>query len=492
MSEASISPSSPADAEGLPALEARIRQDLLCLDYPAKSWVEPLAADVEGTVLDCALIGGGQFGVALAFGLKREHVPNVMVYDRGPEGFEGPWMSFARMDMLRTPKELTGPDLGVGSLTFRAWYEAQHGRAGWDKLTRIPRPVWMGFLRWYRKLLELPVQNDTEVIAVEPLSPKLFKLTMLHQGKRQTVHARTVVFCSGAEGSGARIVPAFIREALPAHLYAHTNDPIDFDRLKGKVIGLLGAGASAFDNAATALEQGAAEAHLCFRREQMPTQNPRRWMEFSGFLAHYPELSDAERWAYMHRLYDISQPPPEPTFRRATSLAGFHLHPSTPWQKVGARADGRVDVQTPQGVMKFDFIIAATGISVDLRVRPEFAGLLPGMALWGDRYSPPAELADDRLAGFPYLGRYCDLQEKTPGAAPWAQRVFTITRGATLSMGPSAASNSNMKYTAPRIVAGVTRQLFLDARQSYYERFAGTRHDELDRGEVAKKLRAAA
>src|ERR1700761_3355384 len=91
----------PADAEGLPALEARIRQDLLCLDYPAKPWVEPIAADVEGPVLDCALIGGGQFGVALAFGLKREHVGNIMVYDRGPEGFEGPWMSFARMDMLR-------------------------------------------------------------------------------------------------------------------------------------------------------------------------------------------------------------------------------------------------------------------------------------------------------------------------------------------------------------------------------------------------------
>ena len=482
----------PPDAEGLAALEARVRHDLACLDYPAKDWVEPIAADVDGTVLDCALIGGGQFGVALAFGLRREHVANIMVYDRSPTGVEGPWMSFARMDMLRTPKDLTGPDLGVGSLTFRAWYEAQHGRAGWDKLNRIPRPVWMGFLRWYRRVLDLPVQNDTEVLAVEPFGPKLFKLTMMHAGVCQTVHARTVVFCSGAEGSGARVVPSLIRDALPAHLYAHTNDPIDFEALKGKNIGILGAGASAFDNAATALEAGAAEAHLCFRRDQLPVQNPRRWMEFSGFLAHYPELSDAERWAYMHRLYDLSQPPPEPTFRRATALPGFQLHPSTPWQKVSMAPNGQVEVQTPQGPMRFDFVIAATGIAVDLSMRPEFAGVLPGMALWRDRYSPPAELKDDRLAGFPYLGRYCDLLEKTPGAAPWAQRVFTITRGATLSMGPSAASNSNMKYTAPRIIAGVTRQLFLDGRQAYYERFTGTFHDELDRGEVAKKLRHAA
>jgi hypothetical protein len=28
---------------------------------------------------------------------------------------------------LRSPKQLIGPDLGVPSLTFRAWYEAQHG-----------------------------------------------------------------------------------------------------------------------------------------------------------------------------------------------------------------------------------------------------------------------------------------------------------------------------------------------------------------------------
>ena len=477
---------------GLAALEARVKQDLACLNYPAKAWVEPVTADVAGPVLDCALIGGGQFGVALAFGLKRECVSNVMVFDRNPAGEEGPWMTFARMDMLRTPKDLTGPDLGIGSLTFRAWYEAQHGVDGWEKLNRIPRPVWMGFLRWYRRVLELPVTNDAEVIAVEPVSAQLFKLTVKLPGGIETVHARTVVFCSGAEGSGARIVPGLIADALPAHLYAHTNDAIDFDALKGKSIGILGAGASAFDNAATALEMGAAEAHLCFRRDKLPVQNPRRWMEFSGFLAHYPELSDAERWAYMHRLYDISQPPPEPTFRRATSLPGFHLHPSTPWQKVQATSDGRVEVTTPNGPMLFDFVIAATGIAVDLQLRPEFAGVLPGMALWRERYSPPAPLADDRLGGFPYLGRFCDLMEKTTGAAPWASRVFTITRGATLSMGPSAASNSNMKYTAPRIIAGVTRQLFLDGRQAYYERFAGTSHDELDRQEVERKLRQAA
>jgi len=46
---------------------------------------------------------------------------------------------------------------------------------------------------------------------------------------------------------------------LPSSLCAHAAQPIDFDHLRGKQVAVIGAGASAFDNAATALEAGAAE-----------------------------------------------------------------------------------------------------------------------------------------------------------------------------------------------------------------------------------------
>ncbi len=45
-----------------------------------------------------------------------------------------------------------------------------------------------------------------------------------------------------------------------------TSSAIAFDDLKGKVVGVLGAGASAFDAAAAALEHGAKEVHLYSRR----------------------------------------------------------------------------------------------------------------------------------------------------------------------------------------------------------------------------------
>lgn len=465
---------------GLTALEAQVARELQCLSYPDKDWV-PASTTPDGQdVLDCAIVGGGQFGLAIAFGLRREKVGRVKVFDANPRGFEGPWMTFARMSMLRTPKDLTGPDLGIGSLTFRAWYEAQHGREGWQTLNRIPRETWMDYLRWYRQALRIDMQNDTALTDIEPLAQDLFRLTFKVDGGEQVVHARTVVLSTGAEGSGARYVPPFISQTIPAHLYAHTNDAIDLAQLKGKKVAILGAGASAFDYASASLESGATEAHIFFRRKQLPLQNPRRWMEFSGFLAHYPELPDAMRWAYMKRLYDIGQPPPVPTFERATSLPGFFMHPGSEWTDLRMLGNDRIAIKTSQGrSFEFDFIIAATGMVVDMALRPELSRILPHVALWGDRYAAPPALADARLARFPYLGRYCDFREKVAGAAPWAGRIFTITRGATMSMGPSAASNSNLKYTAPRIIAGVCRQLFLDQSAQFFDAFMHQEHNEL-------------
>jgi cation diffusion facilitator CzcD-associated flavoprotein CzcO len=472
------------DHIGLADLERRIKSDLECLSYPDKPWVEAARAPDGSKVLDCAVIGGGQFGLSVAFGLRRERVDNVTIFDSNPEGFEGPWLTFARMNMLRTPKDLTGPDLGIGSLTFRAWYHAQHGREGWERLNRIPREDWMNYLRWYRAVLALDMQNESVLERLEPVADDLFRLTFSSGGRTKTVFARTVVLSTGAEGSGARFVTPLIADNLPPHLYAHTNDAVDVETLKGKRIGLLGAGASAFDYASAALEAGAKEARLFFRRKQLPLQNPRRWMEFSGFLAHYPELPDAMRWSYMKRLYDISQPPPAPTFERAVALPGFFMHPATPWERVSTPDGKTVSVETPQGAFEFDFVFAATGMVVDLSLRPELAMIAPHVALWSDRYTAPADMADARLDRFLYLGRYCDFQEKVPGQAPWLQRIFTITRGATMSMGPSAASNSNLKYTAPRIVAGVTRQLFLSQAAAFHQTFLGGEHNELDSQKV--------
>src|SRR6266851_7758218 len=87
---------SPVIARSLEELEAVARRDLAYTAYPAHPWVPSRVQDGE-KLLDVAIIGAGQGGLATAFGLLRERITNIAVFDRNPEGLEGPWVTFARM-----------------------------------------------------------------------------------------------------------------------------------------------------------------------------------------------------------------------------------------------------------------------------------------------------------------------------------------------------------------------------------------------------------
>ena len=123
----------------LEALRERVRFDLECLNYPARPWVRTQPGEED--VLDCAIVGGGQYGQSLAFGLMRERVQRVVVFDANPPGLAGPWLTFARMIMLRTPKDLTGPDLGIGSLSFRACMKRNMARPAGNNFFESPGPT---------------------------------------------------------------------------------------------------------------------------------------------------------------------------------------------------------------------------------------------------------------------------------------------------------------------------------------------------------------
>jgi cation diffusion facilitator CzcD-associated flavoprotein CzcO len=118
---------------GLVALEQRLAKDLQCLGWPARSWMpgrERTPGDGDAELVDVAIIGGGQAGLAASSALTQLGIRSV-VFDSAPAGLEGPWATTARMETLRSPKELTGPALGLAALTFRAWFEAQFGDAAW-------------------------------------------------------------------------------------------------------------------------------------------------------------------------------------------------------------------------------------------------------------------------------------------------------------------------------------------------------------------------
>jgi cation diffusion facilitator CzcD-associated flavoprotein CzcO len=452
-------------------LSEQVQRELELLDYPRREWM-PARVTPEGAhVYDVIIVGAGQGGLAAAFGLMRERVKNILIIDENPLGRAGPWLNFARMHTLRTPKHVLGPDLGVPSLTVRAWYEAGHGEGSWGGLGLLPKEDWASYLSWYRTTLSLPVRPDTRVGALEYRADLgAFQVpcqAVAAHAVTETLLARRVVLATGIEGSGEWSVPAMISDALPRTHYAHTRWDIDFEALRGKRIAVIGAGASAFDNASTALERGAGEVRLFFRRKQLVNVNAYRWAEFSGFLGHHGALPDAERYRFILQILRMGQLPPTDTYHRATRLPNFHLQAGAGVRKLELRGDAVV-LHTDAGSFETDFVIAATGFVTDLSKRPELALMHPHIALWRDRYAPPASERNDDLDRHPYLGQHFEFTERTPGEAPYLEHLYNYTFGGLLSLGFGGASISGMKYSIPRLVSGIAGSLFCEDRELHF------------------------
>ena len=451
----------------LEQLEAVLRRDLDLVRYPIKSWVLPKTAPDGSRAYDAVIVGGGQSGLATAFGLKRERVDHILVIDENPAGREGPWDTYARMRTLRTEKYVGGMELGIPNLSMRAWFEARYGMRAWDAMAKLPKQHQHRYLAWYRRVLDLPVRNDCRLLGFRPGADGLIALEIETDGAPGTLWCRKLIFATGIEGNGTRHGLPFI-DALPRALWAHTGDAIDFAKLRGRRVGVLGGAASAFDNAAMAAETGAAEVHLFHRRAKLNPANPIAWGQFNGFLAHFADLDIARRWRITHHILTFHPAPPADTCERVASLPNIVRHAGVAW--TGARTNGEhVTIEAADGDHTFDFVILGIGYIVDMTVRREFARYTDLIALWSDVYTPPRGEENLDLARSPWLGAHFEFQEKQPGAAPWLSSVFNFSRGAQLSMGTMAIGLSGIKFGVPRLVHGVCRQLFREDADLYEE-----------------------
>lgn len=460
-----------ADAR-LAALADRVAWELATLAYPARDWVRPIGDDVR----DVMVVGGGQCGLALSFALQRARIGNIDVLDAGAPA--GIWLRFARMHTLRTPKHVTGPELGIPSLSVRAWFEARYGEAAWAMLAKIPRALWQAYLDWLQGVLALPVATGWRVSAVTPEADDLLAVRAEREdGTQARWLARHVVLATGVDGAGAWQVPDMITRSLPSNRFAHTAQAIDFAALAGRRVVVLGAGASAFDNAAMALEHGAARVDLLARRAALPAVNPYRWMEFHGFLHHFADLPDAMKWRFMRTIFGMNQPPPQETFSRCAAHAGFHLHLGAPVRALRMEGDA-VALDTPGGTITADFLIVGTGLVVEPMLRPELAAAAPHIARWRDRFVPPDGEEDAALAAFPYLTGDFAFTERVSGSAPWLSRLRSASFAAMVSTA-SSGGISTLRPTVDRIARGIARDLFLDQAEADHAALAAYDEREL-------------
>lgn len=441
----------------LAELEADVARDLALIAHPRMEWLQPKTSG-GAPVLDVLVVGGGQCGVVTAFALLREKVRNVLVIDRAPEGREGPWLTYARMPNLRSWKDQSGPDLGIPSLTYQAWHEAQFGTAGWEKLRLIPKEMWNDYLLWFRRVTGVPVRNGVEAGRISPARTDDGLPCLRVETSAGPMLARKVVLATGQEDAGRWWMPDFVG-GLPAHLRAHSADPIDFAALRGKVVAVLGAGASAFDNAATALEAGAAEVHLFCRRAEPQLVQPYRWLTFAGFLGQMHAMPDEWRWRFMSHVLGLREAFPQDTWDRCARHPNFRMHVGRPWTGARLTAEGRVAIATPRGEALADFLVCGTGVQMDFAAVPMLAGFHDNIARWSDRHAPPEGERDERLAAFPYLAPDYAFEEREPGRTPWIRDIHLFGISTTMSFGPAGASINAMVYAVPRLAGGIVRGL---------------------------------
>lgn len=454
-------------------------------DFQAKETLRLIGPDPldwvparEGVDHNVVVVGAGQTGATFAFALRRAGIGKVTLIDAATdESQAGVWLTRARMERLRTPKGVPGPELGLTGLSFQTWYEARYGRDAYAGFDRIARTDWAAYLKWYREFLAIPVRYGIRLVRIEPAGDHL-RLHLEIDGHPAVETTRKLILGTGVAGSGGAVLPEVLR-GLPEDLVAHTSDVIDFERLRGKSVAVVGAAASAFDAAGTALEAGAASVHLFARRTGLANVPINRVRGYPGVYDNYAYLPDAVRWQQAVRFADAGSTPPPDSVERATRHTNFNLHLGAPWTAAAVR-DGRIETVVDGYPHSFDFVIAGTGYFSDPSARPELAGIAADIRLWRDQYTPPPGSENAYFGAHPYLGFAHEFLEKTPGSAPWLRDIHLYNPGGFVSFGLPIGDVPSIRRDVPEIVRRISRDLFLADLPQHEVRITGSFTPEFD------------
>ena len=446
---------------GLDRLEARLRQDLHWLGYPPPGWVP-----ARPGVTDVVIIGGGMCGLLAWFALRMAGIDNLRILDRNPRGFEGPWATYARMETLRSPKHLVGPAFGLAPLTFQAWFRARAGDDAWDRMHRIPRLTWMEYLRWYRRVLAIPVENGVALDRVEAGEDGLC-LSLSGAGPDR-LRCRKLVLATGREGTAAPNLPGFV-QGLERRRWAHSSDSIDFAALRGRRVAVIGVGASAVENAAEALEHGAAEVRLFVRRREMPRVNKMMGIGSQGFTSGYAELDDAWRWRFMQYSFATQTPAPRGSTLRASRHANVRFHFGKEIRAV-RETGAALRLEFADGTAwAADFLLLGTGFRTDAHRLAVFGPAAANILRWQEVHVPPAAEACPELGRFPYLGEDFCFREQQPGATPWLRHVHCFNYGATASLGKVSGDIPGVSDGAAWLARAIAAALYGEDVETHWQ-----------------------
>ena len=461
-------------ASRLAGLEADLARDFALLNYPPANWVPEKYGPAGQPLCDVLIVGAGMCGLTASFALKRLGLMRQRLIDRATAGQEGPWLTFARMDRLRSPKHLAGPAMGLANLTFRAWYEAQYGAQAWEALGRISRAMWAEYLAWYGRATGACVENDVTLQRIEPADGYLLARLLHADGRRETVHARKIVLATGRENPGQARIPKVLQLEYGRGVL-HSADAIDFASLADKSVAVIGLAASAFDNAACALEAGAAEVVMLGRAMAMPRVNKAKQIVYAGFVHGYPEMMDAERFAWLSQVFSGGVAAPRESVQRFTRHPQARLRLGCEVTACRRRGE-RLELLTTTGPLTTDLVILGTGFDVDV-AGARVMTFADRLQLWRDRL--PSESKESDLAAFPYLDSGFRYTTTDAELIPHANRLHAFSHVCMVSLGNLANDIPAVTEGAERLARAIAIDLFQEDKAIHWQRLADYDEPEL-------------
>lgn len=458
IAEASQATPPATSQEPAQQLDTQTRLALRWSGRDPADWVRPSA----GTDHNVVIVGGGQSGLALSYGLRRKGIGRISIIDQAAPGQAGIWRTIARMHQLRTAKALPGLTLDNPALGFRAWFETLNGAAAFDALDRIPRLAWADYLDWFQETTGTTVRYRTRLISIEPDGDTL-RLHLESEGQPRVETTRKLVLANGFAGAGGPSIPDFMRD-LPQNVWTHSTGSIPAD-LSGKVVGVIGAGSNAFDAAAVALENRAAEVHMFNRRPYVdyPGSSPAGAPAdrgHSSVLEFSYDLPDAVRWRNFllgeRRVASV----PLDSIQRAVAFRNFRLHLNSSLSGVTMADNGQIVARVGSVTHRFDYLIAGTGYRIDLSAQPEFARIHESIALWRHRYQPAAGEEHAGGGNHPYLGPAFEFLPRPDVDADYLRRIHCFNLAGQLSFGIPVGDVPSV-VDHPRVIAGIARDLYV-------------------------------
>jgi cation diffusion facilitator CzcD-associated flavoprotein CzcO len=322
---------------------------------------------------DLLIVGAGPFGLALA-AYAREHGIRHQVVG-APMGF---WRDNMPEGMfLRSTCDWSLDPLGIHTIDA---YLDKLGKRCRD-VEPLSRGFYLDYASWFQeeKAIESThwpvsslVSDGSELIAISD------------NGSR--IRSKNVVLAIGF--GNFYHVPPELSVMFPRDRYEHTCNLVDFEKLKGRRVLIIGGRQSAFEWTALIREAGAESVDVCYRHDT-PLFETSEWSWVNGIVDRmstdpgwYRRLTPEEKTNLNRKFWEEGRIKLEPWLASRIDHDNVHLHPNT---NVSGTHMGNNGVQVTldnDEVLTADEIVFATGYRVDLKRVPFLTSdLMSGLAV---------------------------------------------------------------------------------------------------------------